>query len=271
MTGVDTVAAPTTTEVKDVRTFTYNNTRNFDVLLHCAANVGGRENIETNYLDMIENVEIDRVVFDWAIDHVRQVIYPSSSAIYPVDVQMSGNHPLSETMIDFAQNKIGVSDHLYGWCKLTAERMLWQIHSTTKLQIHILRPFSGYGPDQSLFYPMPNLIYKIKTQPHKLEVWGNGQQTRDWVHISDIIRTIEWCSKDSHKYLTLNVGTGVPTSFVDLIELIYNLLYDAPCPDIQRLMDKPNGVQCRVADVGLQAQYNVIPLITLKSGIQTLL
>jgi nucleoside-diphosphate-sugar epimerase len=174
-------------------------------------------------------------------------------------------------MIDFANTKIGVSDHLYGWSKLTAERMLWQIHQTTQLQIHILRPFSGYGLGQSLLYPLPNLIHMIQIQPQNIQVWGNGQQTRDWVHINDIMRTIEWCSKDHSQYLTMNIGTGIPTSFIELVNLIHTLLYQTSCPKIQTLAHKPNGVQCRVADIQLQKQFDLVPLVTLTQGIKTFL
>jgi len=140
VTGVDVVSAKTTSVIADIRDYVKVSDSHFDLVLHFAAEVKGRSNIETNYLNMIENIEIDRQVFKWAITHCNHIIYPSSCAVYPVQYQVSPNYPLKENMIDFNNNVIGVSDHLYGWSKLTAERMLWQIHKETDLKIHILRP-----------------------------------------------------------------------------------------------------------------------------------
>jgi nucleoside-diphosphate-sugar epimerase len=220
---------------------------------------------------MIENIEIDRQVFKWAMTHVNHIIYPSSCAVYPVQYQTTVDYPLIESMIDFESNIIGVSDHLYGWCKLTAERMLWQLHQNTNLKIHILRPFSGYGPGQSIDYPMANLVSLIKTDPMNLSVWGDGTQTRDWVHVEDILKTIQWCTKNDTRYLTLNVGTGVSTSFIELITQIYKIIHDKECPKIKKLTNRPSGMQHRVADTGLQKQFNILPSISLTDGIKTLL
>ena len=269
--GIDLIASATTDIVADLTTYISEYQTQFDLLFHFAATVGGRKNIETNYLSMIHNIELDRVVFKWAIDHVPHIVYPSSSAVYQVNCQTTQNFPLTESLIDFETNCIGVSDHLYGWCKLTAERMLWQIHQSTNLQIHIVRPFSGYGPGQDLTYPMINLVNIVKTQPNNLQVWGDGTQTRDWVHITDIMRVLDWCAADSSKYFTLNIGTGTSISFNQLIKTIYELIYLKTCPSIQQLADQPTGVQHRVADTTLLQSLNILPNIGLIQGIRTLL
>jgi nucleoside-diphosphate-sugar epimerase len=271
VTGVDTVPSATTDIVHDVVAYLEHCSTKFGLLLHFAATVGGRENIEKNYLDIVKNIELDRIVFEWAVRHVEHIVYPSSSAVYPVNFQNEEHVFLSESMIDFENNCIGVSDHLYGWSKLTSERMLWQIHKTTDLRVHIVRPFSGYGPGQTLLYPMTNLINNIKTRPNSLQVWGNGEQTRDWVYITDIIRVIDWCSTDSAKYFTLNIGTGVATKFVELIDIIYQLKYQKICPEIQRLQDRPVGVMHRVADITLLRRLGLLPVINLEQGIKSLL
>lgn len=271
VTGVDIVPASTTCIVSDARQYFSVCNQPIDVLMHFAANVGGRVNIEKNYLDMIANIDLDRITFSWASAYASHLIYPSSSAVYPVNYQSLPGVALKETMVDFKNNCIGVSDHLYGWCKLTAERMLWQIHQTSDLKTHIIRPFSGYGPGQDLSYPMANLVNLIKTQPNNLEVWGSGNQTRDWVHVADIMNTINWCVSESAQYLTVNIGTGVATTFRDLITTIYTTLYSNDPPDIKSLLDKPTGVHHRVADTILQRSLNILPHITLTQGIQTLL
>ena len=271
VTGIDIVAGNNTHVVDDICNFVKNTTQKFDLLIHCAAEVKGRENIEKNYLNMIKNVEIDRCVFEWAITHVSQVIYPSSCAVYPVQYQNLPDLPMSENLVNFQSNTIGVSDHLYGWSKLTAERILWQMHLETSLKIQILRPFSGYGSGQSKDYPMANLVDMVKNNPDNLSVWGTGNQTRDWVHVDDIVKTMSWCIRDLEKYRTINVGTGISTRFLDLIEKIYFLVYSRSCPAIKQLTDRPEGVRHRVANTDLQRRLGIAPAISLEQGIKTLL
>jgi nucleoside-diphosphate-sugar epimerase len=227
--------------------------------------------IEKNYLNIMANVDTDRKVLDWAITHCQHIIYPSSCAVYPIQYQTKPNIGLCEKLIDFESGCIGVSDHLYGWSKLTAERMLWQIQKETDIRVHVLRPFSGYGPGQSVDYPMTNLIKCIKETPDQLCVWGDGTQTRDWVHVDDIIATINWCVNHDSKFQTLNIGTGVSTSFRLLIQQIYRMVHKAECPGIKTLLDKPIGVAHRVADINLQKQLGIVPRIDLQQGIRTLL
>ena len=268
--AVDIVPSDTTDWVGDIRTCCQQLTEQFDLLVHFSAEVKGRSNIEKNYLNMIANIDIDRCVFEWAIKHVSHIIYPSSCAVYPVRYQNDINIPLTENMVDFDSNVIGVSDHLYGWCKLTAERMLWQIQKETDLQVHVLRPFSGYGPGQSTDYPMANLVNLIKTSSDNIAVWGNGRQTRDWVHVDDIMRTVLWCAQDTAKYLTVNIGTGQATDFISLAQQIYQLVHGQSCPEIRCLQDQPTGVQHRVCGTALQQQLGIVPEIDLVQGIQTL-
>lgn len=269
--GVDLIAAPTTTHIMDVCDFVNKTKSKFDLLIHFAAEVKGRINIEANYLNMIKNIEIDRQVFKWAIDHTDHIIYPSSCAVYPVQYQTTKNTPLIESMINFEKNCVGVSDHLYGWCKLTAERMLWQLYQETDLKIHVLRPFSGYGPGQSVDYPMSNLIDIVKNSPNQLSVWGNGNQTRDWVHVTDIVNTINWCAENNAQHLTVNVGTGVATSFLDLIKKIYKIVHNTNCPQIQKLIDKPSGMMHRLASTKLQTHLKITPTVLLSEGIKTVI
>ena len=269
--GVDILPATTTDIVQDLSCQSNLIKGEFDVLLHFAANIGGRQNIETNYLDIVKNIEIDRQMFSWAMRKVHHIVYPSSSAVYPVNLQTKVNSPLREDLIDFANNKIGVSDHLYGWAKLSAERMLWQIGQETDLQIHVLRPFSGYGPGQDLTYPMPNLVNMVLNTPCDLEVWGDGLQSRDWVHVQDILRVLDWCIGDYNKYLTLNIGTGIATTFFELINRIYQEVYGQNTNQCKTRPDKPVGVLHRVADVSLLQKLNILPQITLSQGIRTMI
>ena len=206
--GVDIVPGIYTTHVQSIHSF--DITIVYDAIFHFAAYVKGREAIERNFLTIAKNIELDRIVLEKVLKcPPKQFIYPSSSAVYPTTYQQEVHRSLCETDIDFSKNNIGVSDHLYGWSKLTTERMLWELRNTINTKISIIRPFSGYGPKQSLDYPMPNLINIVKNNPDNIEVWGTGKQTRDFVYIDDVLDTLEWCLTDTDQYRVVNIGTGV--------------------------------------------------------------
>lgn len=270
VTGIDIVSSVHTDIVHDIRDFLQTSRVQYDKVFNFSARVGGRANIENNYLQMIENIEVDRVVFEWAKSNAQQLIYPSSSAVYPVNFQDTHDdyQTLSEDMIDFETNNIGVSDHLYGWCKLTAERMLWEINKKSDLQITIFRPFSGYGTKQSTDYPFPNLINEVKADPKNVKVWGTGQQTRDFIHINDILTAFEKSFKFTDKYLALNLGSGTGTNFNDLVKTMSKVLYDIDQVNIENLLDKPIGVLTRVADIKKQEKYGLLPKVSLEQGIR---
>jgi nucleoside-diphosphate-sugar epimerase len=266
--GVDIVPGRYTNVVTDVRKWCEISKSQFDVVFQFAATVGGRVNIENNYLQIMENVEIDRVVFSWAKKYANKIIYPSSSAVYPVNYQEeSDSVALAEDMVNFSTNTIGVSDHLYGWSKLTAERMLWELSKESGLNCTIVRPFSGYGTTQSADYPFPNLFNIVKNNPNDIKVWGTGLQSRDFVYIDDIVSTLLWCMQDAEKFRVVNIGTGISTSFIKLIELMYTAVHNKECPGITKLINKPVGVMHRYCNTDMQQELGIMPTITVQQGI----
>jgi nucleoside-diphosphate-sugar epimerase len=270
--GVDIVPGRYTNIVTDIRQWCSTNKTPFDVVFQFAAFVGGRANIEYNYLQIMENVEIDRIVFSWAKKYADRIIYPSSSAVYPVNFQEAEDSAaLAEHMIDFSTNTVGVSDHLYGWSKLTAERMLWELNKSTDLKCSVVRPFSGYGVLQSLDYPFPNLFNIVKNNPGNVTVWGTGNQSRDFVYIDDIISTLDWCMHDTKKYRTVNIGTGISTSFIELIQRMHVAIHGRECGSIIKLIDKPVGVMHRYCNISLQEELNIMPTTTIQQGIEKFL
>src|SRR5882762_4540552 len=80
----------------------------------------------------------------------------------------------------------GKPDMTYGWAKLTGE-VLAGYAIQAGLQVQVFRPFSGYGEDQALDYPFPSFIDRALRWAEPFEIWGDGTQTRDWIHIDDIV------------------------------------------------------------------------------------
>jgi nucleoside-diphosphate-sugar epimerase len=250
-------------EGNDCRAFFKMVDKQFDLCIHLAATVEGRMAIEGEPLRVASNLELDSCFFNWAVQtNQERLVYYSSSAAYPVDIQRSEGHQLKESYINL--NHIRTPDLSYGWAKLTGE-MLASYAQAEGLNVHVFRPFSGYGTDQDLHYPFPSFIQRVKDRCDPFEIWGSGNQVRDFIHIDDVIEaTMVAVEQDVQE--PVNLGTGVPTSFKDLADLMFTIAKWSP-KVIMPLIDKPVGVHYRCADPSKMLEFYA-PQISLEEGIR---
>lgn len=248
------------------QSFFSTNHRQYDLVIHCAAVVGGRANIDGNPLAVAENLAIDSDMFRWALrTRPKQIVYFSSSAVYPLYHQ-TGHSPhrtLSESFQMLGPSTtIGVPDNTYGWAKLTGEYLAAKAIEAG-LDVRIFRPFSGYGPGQSLDYPFPSFIQRAKDKQDPFEIWGDGTQVRDWVHIDDIVGLVVASLKIPDPG-PINICSGQPTSFNELKDLVCRKAgYD---PKVKYNLDAPKGVQYRVGNPTKMLKIYT-PKWTLEDGI----
>lgn len=238
--------------------------RKWDLVVHCAANVGGRARIDGDPLAVAENLAIDSDMFRWAA-RTRQprVVYFSSSAAYPVQYQDGESVMPLEEDDQKVDHVLGAPDQTYGWAKLAGERLAVAARAEG-VKVHVLRPFSGYGADQSLDYPFPSFIARAKKKADPFDIWGDGTAVRDWIHVNDIVGGT-MAVVDADYEGAVNLCTGIPTSFNELAALVtkhagYNtrLLHHT---------DRPTGVQYRVGDPSLLKQF-YRRTISLEQGIK---
>ncbi|MCM2401944.1 NAD-dependent epimerase/dehydratase family protein [Rhizobium sp. S153] len=257
---------------QDCREYFARSTERFDYVYHLAAMVGGRVMLETQTLCVAEDLSIDAQMWKWAAETKPGcVVFFSSSAAYPIGLQgPSGHKLLSEGMISF-ENDIGVPDLSYGWAKLTGEFLMKLYVERYGGRAIAYRPFSGYGEDQDLAYPFPAICRRLMGERGQDEVyvWGSGRQCRDFIHISDCVDFI-WRTVDRlPSGASLNLSTGVATSFIALAEEVARQIGWEP--KISGLSDKPEGVFFRCGDTELQSDYGLSPSIDLGQGIAHML
>jgi nucleoside-diphosphate-sugar epimerase len=254
--------------IEDVREVFRDDSYHYDLVVHAAAVVGGRELIEGNPLALAVNLEIDAAMFSWALrTKPGRVVYFSSSAAYPVIYQRAEYHyPLREEMIDPGGHSriiVGMPDQLYGWAKLTGEVLAMHARRAG-VPVTVLRAFSGYGADQDLSYPFPSFIDRAARRADPFNIWGDGSQVRDWIHVDDIVGTTMACIRDEVNG-PLNLGWGRPTSFLELAELVTKAT--GYRPEFRTHLEKPSGVAWRVCDpTEMLKVYR--PTITLEEGIE---
>ena len=247
----------------DARDFFRTDNTHFDQVIHLAAVVGGRKMIEGSPLALAVDLSIDAEMFSWALrTKPKNISYFSSSAAYPIFLQAPGMPAtrLQESFIDLSF--IQTPDMTYGWAKLTGE-MLATHARAEGLKVQVFRPFSGYGEDQALDYPFPSFIARGLQRKNPFEIWGDGNQVRDFIHIDDICKAVITAWETDIE--TVNLATGRPTSFNELARLVADAA--GYKPDFKHLEAEPVGVAYRVGNPSLIKTF-YIPTISLEEGIQ---
>jgi nucleoside-diphosphate-sugar epimerase len=256
-------------EGNDCRDFFKQSTQQFDLIIHLAAIVGGRETIENEPLSVATDLSIDSEFFNWVIKTKQpRVVYFSSSAAYPIHLQLPElEYKLRESDINL--NDIRLPDYTYGWSKLTGEYLAKFVREQGT-KVYVFRPFSGYGVDQDLTYPFPSFIDRIKRRVDSFDIWGDGTQVRDFIHMDDIVEAVMTVVDNDIQVDALNLGSGIATSFNQLASTMFNISKWQPINGINHLLEKPIGVSYRVCDPNLMLSiYN--PKYTLEERIEQII
>lgn len=279
---------------KDCRAwFQRSYRRPVDLVIHCAALVGGRSRIDGTPLDLSVNLELDAAYARWLVRaRPRQAVYVSSSAVYPVWLQdeatrqqaltyaqhnelarpagfrlyegMQGFGPPDSTN-DFTTTR-GIPDQVYGWTKLVGEELMSRVQDAG-VQVTVVRPFSGYGSDQDLSYPFPAFADRAARRLDPFDVWGDGLQVRDFIHVDDVVKGTLALVRAAVTEPT-NVCTGDGTAFGDLARLFGDAAgYE---PTLRFHADAPQGVRYRVGDPTRFNRYYT-PTVALADGVKAAL
>lgn len=240
----------------------------FSDVYHFAAIVGGRAKIDGDPMMVALDLSIDAEFFYWVCNYKpERVLFPSSSAAYPVDLQSDQDAiALEESAISF-DSSLGQPDMTYGWSKLTGEYLAQIAAAHYGISVACVRPFSGYGEDQDLSYPIPAIAARAAAKEDPFEVWGTGKQGRDFVHIDDCIDAILLAMDRISDGSAINIGSGKLTSFLEIIEVFTKIAgYE---PEIKQLLDKPVGVHARYANMDYVAgKYGWKPKISIEEGMK---
>lgn len=238
----------------------------YDLVVHAAYHVGGRATIDGNPSVLALNLALDANMFEWAArTHQKHVLYFSSSAVYPVELQTGKAGSTRPYLLREDHACIDLPllpDARYGWAKLTGEKLAAAAREQG-IPVTIVRPFSGYGSDQSASYPFPALIGRVVGGEDPVTVWGSGGQVRDWIHVYDVIRAAMAAVHEDVD--VVNLGTGVGTSMKEIILMAAQVT--GRKVTVEPLRHMPDGVFERVADVSSMNSF-YIPTIDIGEGVR---
>jgi UDP-glucose 4-epimerase len=167
--------------------------------------------VEVNVLGTCNVLEASRT------HNVKRVIYSSTSSVYG----LKNKPPLREDMETDCLNSYSVSKKAgEDLCKLY--RTMWGLETV------IFRYFNVYGerePTKGQYAPVVGRFLKQVRNGEPMTVVGNGEQRRDFTHVSDIVQANILASNLENKKIVgeiINVGTGINHSVIELARMIGN-------------------------------------------------
>jgi len=236
-----------------------------DIVVHLAAKISVNESIKNPEETFQVNVKGTENVLNASIENrVKQIFAFSSAAIY-------GNNEDKNYYSKEIDDTIPISP--YGESKIKMEKEIHRICTNNKIKSTIFRLFNVYGKGQSNEYAgvISKFANYIKNEK-PLVIYGNGEQSRDFIAIEDITELIgkmielELGSKDQ----IYNLGTGIPTSIIELADLMTKLEGKKICKLFKEQRDGEILHSCASIEKA-KKELGFNPKISLKEGLERFL
>jgi nucleoside-diphosphate-sugar epimerase len=231
--------------------------QNVSDVYNLAADMGGMGFIENNKALCMLSVLINTHLLQAALAaKADRFFYSSSACVYNADKQVSEDViPLKEEDAYPAMPEDG-----YGWEKLFSERMCRHFREDFGLYTRVARFHNVYGPhgtweggrEKAPAAICRKVIEAKETANHRINIWGNGNQTRSFMYIDDCLHGI-LAIMDSQIEEPINLGSDelvTINGLVDLVEQIAGIRLERSYD-----LSAPKGVNGRNSDNTKIRQY----------------
>ena len=232
----------------------------FDSVCNLAAQAGVRYSIENAEAYVDSNITGFLNILECCRHHnVNRLVYASSSSIYG----NSDDVPFEETA------NVDKPISLYAATKKSNELMAHTYSHLYNIETIGLRFFTVYGPwgrpDMAMFLFTDAIL---KGEP--IKVFNNGDLSRDFTYIDDIVSGVENTllkpSKDKESYKLYNIGNSQPVRLLDFIEAIEKST--GKTSERQMMPMQAGDVNQTWASVErLKCDYNYKPSIPIEKGV----
>ena len=223
---------------------------NFDYVFHLAACPRVDYSVKKPAYTMKQNVLVTSTLLEWAKDHgVKRVIFSSSAAV-------NGNGD-------------GIPQSPYGLHKLVNEmecRLYSQLYG---LDTVCLRYFNVYSEDQEYGGSYSTVVcawLEMIKQGKPLCIDGDGEQTRDLIHVNDIVSANIFCMKYqgvfNGKWFNVGSGTSVSLNYIKrFIDQNYDVIW-------KHMPERVGDIKESQADISELRRLGWKPKVTIEEGLE---
>ncbi len=241
--------------------------RDMDICFDFAAFIGGAggHSKYDNLLDFVRKNTIMSVnIFDAAVrSKIDRLGFISSSTIYP-DV----TYPVKEE--EGFNSEPPPSYTGIAWMKRYCEKIIEHLNDISETKFGVIRTTAIYGPRDSFNdrgHVIPQLIVKANKKMNPFEVWGDGNQVRDFVYVEDVVDALMEVTEKKPIARPYNAATGKGTNIKELAEMITDIY--GYKPEFKYDCSKPTMIPIRLVDVSrIKNELNWESKNSLRQGLE---
>jgi GDP-L-fucose synthase len=197
---------------------------------------------------------------------VERILIFSSSTVYP-----ARDHPVRE---DEAEGAPHPSYLGYGRMRRYFEHLAEFVASRSGVKVALVRPTAVYGPhdnfDPATSHVVAALVRRAVAKLDPFEVWGTGDEVRDFLHAEDFARG---CLLTMEKHAAcdpINIGYGAPVTIRRVVDIILEAAGHSEA-DVRFDASKPTAIPVRLVDTSKAKRLlGFEPRISIESGLTDL-
>lgn len=260
----------------DTNLFSLEETKKFveknmpDIVVNCAAKVGGIVANNTNRTDFIlNNLKINMNIIESLINFPKvKLINLGSSCIYPLGAEI----PINESSL--MKGSLEPTNSPYAMAKLAAIEMGDAISKEYGHRVVNLMPTNLYGPGDNFSeldsHVIPGLIFRMNEAKRNnlmsFSVWGTGKPLREFLYVEDLAKAIDFVISKNIDNGLFNIGSNEEVSIKELVYKIKEVIGFKG--DILFDTSKPDGNPRKLLDSKKFKKLGWAPSVNLNTGLK---
>lgn len=237
--------------------------RGRELVFMLAANTSGAAVMEkTPLVHVTPNIIMNSLMLEASYEAgVKKFLFHSSNTVYP-----AMDAPAKESDMKFGD--LFYKYYFVAWMKQFSE-VLCEMYTKVKnpMQTIVVRPANIYGPfdhfEGENTHVIPALIKKIIERQNPLQVWGDGNDIKDFIYVDDLVEGDLLAMEKMENFEPINIATGVPVTIKDVLQAVIEnekfedvkIGFDASKPTMipKRLIDPSRAKEL----LGFEAKTNL--------------
>jgi nucleoside-diphosphate-sugar epimerase len=228
--------------------------REVDLVYHFAAYAKPGESKQTPVYTIETNVKGCLNVLEACRKHDVPMIYASSCEIY------------GESKVPIKEEFEMKPPNPYAASKAAADRICYAYYACYGMDIKIVRLFNPYGPFQQLNKIIP-VFYNQAKKGEDITVYGDGNDTRDYVYIDDIVRGL-WRANELQAGEAMNLATGKATTTLQIANLVIDIVGGNSLMKVEEYPPEHGNIKNQVGSYDKAKKLDWCPGVPLSEGIR---